>query len=568
MLHSIRQQQHSSVVNAGRQPQAHHSGNLGTQNAHPRMTAKARAPVGHGRRALGDLTNNTNANSQTASGTSRKHNSDDHPADYGRNKRLKTSASHESEPLKRETSALPIPKARVTIPVRAKVDPSKNATYAAARKLKAGSLATSSQSSVSFTSTVTAQGGVQHASGFVAHEVKVEARANSSIQNECLKTKSVRTSTSSNTIIASKPSLIGSMRKEPSLSSSVSSSARAPVSNPYSHIKAKVDSRWSSSSAKPCSQRLVQKVRSVEVATTEIATVHRTGSKSSNDSHMDIDVEPTLTRLPAFVEAKIPFFDPLLVDEYAEDIFLYLRAAETQFIPKRDYMDNQKDIDWNMRGTLINWLVELHFRLKLLPETLFLTVNLMDRLLSMRPVSALKFQLVGATALLIACKYEEVRPPSVSVIVYYCGNTYTTDDILRAERFMLGVLKFNIGYTGPLEFFRRLTKADEYDPQSRTLSKYLMESTLPFEAMIQYGPSLVAASSLYLARKILSNADWTADHISLSGYTEAEIIPCAQTIFSCVSCSERNGAVFQKYSLDIFQNVATFTAAFIAHISR
>jgi cyclin B len=32
-----------------------------------------------------------------------------------------------------------------------------------------------------------------------------------------------------------------------------------------------------------------------------------------------------------------------------------------------------------MRGILVDWVIEVHLRFKLLPETLFLTVNFIDR---------------------------------------------------------------------------------------------------------------------------------------------------------------------------------------------
>lgn len=44
----------------------------------------------------------------------------------------------------------------------------------------------------------------------------------------------------------------------------------------------------------------------------------------------------------------------------------------------------------------------------LLQETLFLAVNVLDRYLSLQPVARGDLQLVGITALWLACKYEEV----------------------------------------------------------------------------------------------------------------------------------------------------------------
>ena len=42
-------------------------------------------------------------------------------------------------------------------------------------------------------------------------------------------------------------------------------------------------------------------------------------------------------------------------------------------------MDNQKELQWKMRGILVDWLIEVHTKFRLLPETLFLAVNIIDR---------------------------------------------------------------------------------------------------------------------------------------------------------------------------------------------
>ncbi|MBE3046670.1 hypothetical protein IMZ48_29895, partial [Candidatus Bathyarchaeota archaeon] len=78
--------------------------------------------------------------------------------------------------------------------------------------------------------------------------------------------------------------------------------------------------------------------------------------------------------------------DPLMVAEYANDIFEYLRDLEVKTIPNPNYMDHQDELEWKMRGILIDWLVEVHTRFHLLPETLFLAVNVVDRFLSEKVV--------------------------------------------------------------------------------------------------------------------------------------------------------------------------------------
>jgi len=67
------------------------------------------------------------------------------------------------------------------------------------------------------------------------------------------------------------------------------------------------------------------------------------------------------------------------VGEFAEKITKHLFETEHKHLPSPNYMSEQNDINEKMRGILVDWVIEVHLRFKLLPETLFLTVNLIDR---------------------------------------------------------------------------------------------------------------------------------------------------------------------------------------------
>ena len=57
-------------------------------------------------------------------------------------------------------------------------------------------------------------------------------------------------------------------------------------------------------------------------------------------------------------------------------------------------------------------------------DTLFLTVNLIDRFLSQQAVVRKKLQLVGLVAMLLACKYEEVSVPVVGDLILILDKDY------------------------------------------------------------------------------------------------------------------------------------------------
>jgi hypothetical protein len=202
--------------------------------------------------------------------------------------------------------------------------------------------------------------------------------------------------------------------------------------------------------------------------------------------------------------------DPLMVAEYVVEIFDYMKKLEVTTQPNADYMEHQEDLEWKMRGILIDWLIEVHTRFHLLPETLFLAVNIIDRFLSTKVVQLDRLQLVGVTGMFIASKYEEVISPNVANFRHVADDGFTEEEILSAERYVLTALNYDLSYPNPMNFLRRISKADNYDIQTRTLGKYLMEISLLDHRFMGYLPSRIAAASMYLARAILEKGEWVS----------------------------------------------------------
>lgn len=200
--------------------------------------------------------------------------------------------------------------------------------------------------------------------------------------------------------------------------------------------------------------------------------------------------------------------DPSMCAEYVREIFEYYYALEETTQPNPNYMEHQDDLEWKMRGILVDWLIEVHTRFRLLPETLFLAVNIVDRFLSQKVVPLDKLQLVGITAMFVASKYEEVLSPHVGNFVHVADDGFTVEEVLSAERYTLSTLKYDLSYPNPMNFLRRISKADNYDIQTRTLGKYLMEISLVDHRFLQYKQSHIAAAAMYLARMVLERGGW------------------------------------------------------------
>ncbi|KAL8728700.1 MAG: hypothetical protein Q9181_005259 [Wetmoreana brouardii] len=251
--------------------------------------------------------------------------------------------------------------------------------------------------------------------------------------------------------------------------------------------------------------------------------------------------------------------DPLMVAEYVVEIFEYLKELEAPTMPNPDYMAHQDHLEWHLRGVLVDWLIEVHMRFHLLPETLFLAVNVIDRFLSTRVVELEKLQLVGITAMFIASKYEEVLSPHVQNFKHVADDGFTEDEILKAERFVLAALNYDLSYPNPMNFLRRISKADNYDIQTRTLGKYLLEIGLLDHRMMKYSPSHVAAAAMYLARLILERGEWDATIAHYAGYTEAEIQPVFKLMIDYLRRPVAHEAFFKKYASKKFLKASILT---------
>ncbi|GAV50261.1 hypothetical protein ZYGR_0U01170 [Zygosaccharomyces rouxii] len=262
-------------------------------------------------------------------------------------------------------------------------------------------------------------------------------------------------------------------------------------------------------------------------------------------------------------------YDVVMVSELSTEIFEYLRELEMKYRPNPSYMDIQPELKWSYRSTLIDWIIQVHSRFQLLPETLYLTVNIIDRFLSRKTVTLNRFQLVGAAALFVAAKYEEINCPTLNDIVYMLDHAYTKEDIVKAEKFMIDTLDFEIGWPGPFSFLRRISKADDYEYDTRTLAKYLLETTTMDSKLVAAPPSWLATGAYFLSRIILGCNEWTLKHIYYSGYTQEQIFPLATVILeNCRFAERRHQAIWKKYSERRQHRSAQVVAKWIALAER
>ncbi|CAL9767641.1 unnamed protein product [Musa acuminata subsp. burmannicoides] len=282
-------------------------------------------------------------------------------------------------------------------------------------------------------------------------------------------------------------------------------------------------------------------------------------------SKLSIDV-PMMMEVDDIIDVDTNHDDPQFCTTLAGDIYRHLRIAETKKRPSTDFMEKiQKDINASMRSILIDWLVEVAEEYRLVPDTLYLTVNYIDRYLSGNEINRQRLQLLGVSCMLIAAKYEEICAPQVEEFCYITDNTYFKDEVFQMEADVLKYLKYEMTAPTVKCFLRRFIRAaqgsDEVPAlQLEFLASYVAEISLMEYSLLCYAPSLIAASAIFLARFILQPAKrpWNAtlDHYTL--YKPSDLSDCVKALHRlfCTSSGNNLPAIREKYSQHKYKFVA------------
>lgn len=159
-----------------------------------------------------------------------------------------------------------------------------------------------------------------------------------------------------------------------------------------------------------------------------------------------------------------------------------------------------------MRPCLVDFLVEIHFTFRLRPETLYLTLNIIDRYVSRRIVYVKHYQLVGCAALWIAAKFEDAkeRVPTVQDLTQICRETYDESAFIQMEGHVLSTIQWNLGHPTAEAWLRMFCCGPNgvEDTKVQHVARFLMEITLFYREFMEFTPSSIALGALVLARYI------------------------------------------------------------------
>ena len=153
--------------------------------------------------------------------------------------------------------------------------------------------------------------------------------------------------------------------------------------------------------------------------------------------------------------------DPQMVAELATEVYKNMRTIETKLKVDANYLtkvQNPSEVKDTSRAFLIEWIIDVHRKFRLLPETLYVTVFILDRFLSLQSIKKSQLHILGVTSLLISTKYEEIYPPDLKDLLTVSENKFTKAEVLKMEQQILITLQFDLTSPSSYRFLERFRK--------------------------------------------------------------------------------------------------------------
>ena len=155
-------------------------------------------------------------------------------------------------------------------------------------------------------------------------------------------------------------------------------------------------------------------------------------------------------------EDKKNFADPAHLAEYSQPVFESLKKQEAKYMVDPLYISKvQTEIRDTSRAFLLEWIIDVHRKFRLQPESLYVTQLIIDQYLSKVKIQKSQLHLLGVSTLMIATKYEEIYPPELRELLAISENKFTKDQVLKMEKEILLELGFVLTAPSAYRFLQR-----------------------------------------------------------------------------------------------------------------
>lgn len=252
--------------------------------------------------------------------------------------------------------------------------------------------------------------------------------------------------------------------------------------------------------------------------------------------------------------------DPSYAVTYVGELYNQLKSYENQF-KITDYFTSQVFISHKLRGKCVDFIIQMCFEINARDETLFATITLLDRYLSLTSfdIKAPQLILLALSCLMISYKFEEVyfnihRTLKIAeslITLNLLGDNIrlSKEMMVKTEVVILETVEWKLICPNVFTFcVRYLHVSDEelrrnayqnrseYESQKRIihdLTSCIIDRILVESSLLTYLPSQLAAAALYIARSksaVYGVKDWTRTLEFYTGYSKKDLEPIVKAV--------------------------------------
>jgi hypothetical protein len=259
-----------------------------------------------------------------------------------------------------------------------------------------------------------------------------------------------------------------------------------------------------------------------------------------------------------FRHAEIGIGNPEDPQDVAKFEHIIYRSLRTKELSAARLRFAQPEITLRDRHLLIDALDRFHFKLGLTTNGFYRFLGILDRYLSIAPVSKTQLRVIGCASLLIASKIEDIYPAQSKDLIQLSEHDFTRTHLFATEIQVINAIHFDTTFATPLFFLTQFMRIREQTKVAQLLGRYILEICQTHDLFFGVAPSLIASVATMVARILGGEEAWPDDIAGYTAYTAEELAPYVAAVRSMLINRDREESRFmrRKYCSEPFLGVA------------
>ena len=200
--------------------------------------------------------------------------------------------------------------------------------------------------------------------------------------------------------------------------------------------------------------------------------------------------------------------DPQQVKEYITNIIESLLIEEDYHLNKKNYINphylenENSELTPEMRTVAVDWLVLIHHKIfKFQENTLFLTIQIFDRYLTIQDLNTEKTELLLLASFMLASKHNEIDYVNMQETLQLSQNKFTKEQVIEMESDILDKLEFEVLAPTMMEYFKLFASFLNLSEEKINHGFYVLNIVLVDFHMLEFPNFMLALAVLKLITK-------------------------------------------------------------------